>query len=421
LNHLESLNAQRVRDSSFKLREQRLDRLVPIAKTLDLLNWDCPVVSVGGTNGKGSCVGLLASILTSAGYRVASYTSPHLLHYNERIQVNHQPISEEDLLIAFENVEQTRQSIPLGYFEFTTLAALFHFKQVNPDIIILEVGMGGRFDPVNMIDSDLTLISSVDFDHTHILGNTLEKIAFEKAGIMRPQRPCIWGNTTVPQNVIDYAKHLGTFLFVQGQNFGVKVASKQNSLTWDWWSNEDALEELPRPEGIYLPNAACALQVIELLQEQLPVPLRAILQGLYNVSIPGRFQKLPGLPLRILDVAHNPASAKLLANNLAQLNPSGRILAVMGLLSDKDMQNIISPLISQIDQWFLAPLPVTRTASVKTLTDHLHALSAKSYHAYSNIIAAYNAAVHEAQVDDVIVVFGSFHAVAEILALQELE
>lgn len=415
LYHLESLSAQRKIRALPAIRAQRLKVFKDFVHQLEVIKWDCPVITVAGTNGKGSCVALLSAILQAAGYRVGAYTSPHLLHYNERIQINNQPVEDHELCEVFAEVERIRGETILGYFEFSTLAALLLFKKANLDVLILEVGMGGRLDPVNSVDNDMAIISSISLDHTHLLGDKLETIAYEKAGIMRSNQPCIWGDAEISLSALNYATQLKAKLFIQNKDFGVFNTTNDGASTWGWWNDQVRFEDLPLPRGIYLPNAACVLQAIYLLKDRLPVPREAIQKGLMNVALPGRFQCIPGKVKTILDVAHNPASAQLLANNLKTLGYSGRVFAVMSMLGTKDIMEILRPLMPLVEHWFIAELPVERKASITVLTQSLKSLSVKVYTPCFSIVEAYQAALNKASPNDVIVVFGSFHTVSAML------
>jgi dihydrofolate synthase/folylpolyglutamate synthase len=420
LTHLEALSAQRALQPLPRLREGRFDSLLAIAGSLDLLIWPCPIITVAGTNGKGSCVALLAAIFCAGGYRVGSFTSPHLLRYNERIQINQKPVEDALLCEALREIERARQDKLLAYFEFTMLVALWVFKRAKLDIIILEVGIGGRLDAVNMMDADVAIVSSIDLDHTDILGDTLEAIAFEKAGIMRSDKPCIWGDSTVPANVKAYAQKLRTPLSVYRQDFDAKISdlSSESGSTWTYSSVHQRLEKLPMPRLTYLPNAACVLQAVEWLQRRLPVTLEAIHQGLREVVVPGRFQVLEGKIKTILDVAHNPASARLLAKNLRDRITAQRVFIVIALLNARDIVGILSPLIRIADHWYLSELALDRTIPVGQLAHCLASLSVNAYDIYSSVEKAYKAAVRSAQPNDVILVMGSFYTVAAVMGLQ---
>lgn len=386
-----------------------LERIKIVAARLDVLDFDCPVITVAGTNGKGSCVALTQAILAAAGYRVATYTSPHLLNYNERIQIAGEPVSDSALCQAFNCIDEARAEVSLSYFEFGTLAALLLFKQAQLDAIILEVGLGGRLDAVNCVDADISVISMVDLDHMEWLGHTRELIAKEKAGIMRANKPCVFGDFSLPASIYEHASLENVFLYRQGQHFDYK---KQIS-SWSWQSQQQSLTDLPLPK-IDLQNAATVLQTIELLSNQFAISREAIEEGLKQVFIPGRFQIIEQGELQfILDVAHNPAGGRCLAKRLAQEPCAGKTHAVIGMLADKDINNTLAPLISQIDQFYLANLEVARAATAEQLHQRLMPLNDKtSAQLFSSPVMALQAACKVASKGDRVLVFGSFYTVS---------
>ncbi|WP_218814885.1 bifunctional tetrahydrofolate synthase/dihydrofolate synthase [Rickettsiella endosymbiont of Dermanyssus gallinae] len=385
-----------------------LERIKIVAARLEVLDFDCPVITVAGTNGKGSCVALTQAVLAAAGYRVGTYTSPHLLDYNERIQIAGEPVSDSALCEAFNCIDKARAAVSLTYFEFGTLAALLLFKQAQLDAIILEVGLGGRLDAVNCVDADISVISMVDLDHMEWLGDTRELIAKEKAGIMRPNKPCVMGDFSLPAAVYEHAVLENVFLYNQGQQFDYK---KQIS-SWSWQSQRQTLSDLPLPK-IDLQNAATVLQVIELLSKQLSIRLEAIEEGLKQVFIPGRFQVVEqGCLQFILDVAHNPAGGRCLAKRLAQEACAGKTHAVVGMLVDKDISNTLAPLTAQIDQFYLADLDVARGATAVQLNQHLMRLNTKApARTFSSPVIAVQEACKVASKGDRVLIFGSFHTV----------
>jgi dihydrofolate synthase/folylpolyglutamate synthase len=397
-----------------------LDRVKRVAERLDILPFDCPVITVAGTNGKGSCVALTQAILAAAGYRVGVYTSPHLLDYNERIQIAEAFVSDSALCAAFHQIETVRKEISLTYFEFGTLAALLLFKQAQLDAIILEVGLGGRLDAVNCVDTDMAVISMVDLDHQAWLGHTRECIAQEKAGIMRPNKPCVFGDFTLSDSVYDQAVLVGSPLYFQGQHFDYK----KQALTWSWQSKQQTLIDLPLPR-IDLQNAATVLQVIELLADRFSITRSSLEKGLKQVFVRGRFHVLKkGGTQLILDVAHNPAGGRCLAKRLANEPYHGKTHAVVGMLVDKDITNTLAPLVSQIDQWYLSDLEGPRGATAAQLQQGL--LASQQHHRtlpvftpFASPAQAIQQACQAAQKGDRVLVFGSFHTVA--LALRHLE
>jgi len=385
-------------------------RVKRVATRLGVLNFSCPVITIAGTNGKGSCVELIKAILVAARYRVGTYTSPHLLDYNERIQIEGAPVSDAALCEAFEQIENVRNDITLTYFEFGTLAALWLFKKTQLDAIILEVGLGGRLDAVNCVDADIAVISTVDFDHMDWLGNTRELIAKEKAGIMRPNKPCVFGDHVLPHAIYTQAARLNSVLYLQGQTF----TYKKKRYSWSWQNQQHTLNHLPLP-SIDLQNAATVLQVIELLSKQFIIPRTAIDNGLKQVFLPGRFQIIQTKSTRIiLDVAHNPAGGRCLARRLEPT--TGASYAIVGMLADKDISNTLLPLVAHIDYWYLANIESPRAATAEQLNQCLLSIApTASVLTFSSPIMAYRKACQMAKTGDRLLVFGSFHTVGPVL------
>jgi dihydrofolate synthase/folylpolyglutamate synthase len=389
-----------------------LDRITCVAERLQLLNFNCPVITIAGTNGKGSTVALLAAILTAAGYRVGTYTSPHLIRYAERIQIAGQCMSEQDLCDAFTQIETMRADISLTYFEFGTLAALWYFQQQTPlDAIILEIGLGGRLDAVNCVDADLAIITMTDLDHMDWLGSTREEIAKEKAGIMRPNRPCVCGDFVLPQSILESAKSLATPLYRQGIEFDYKMQSS----SWSWHSQQLALSDLPLPK-IDVQNAATVLQAIELLGDHFILTPVAIKEGLKQVFLPGRFHIIERNARQIIiDVAHNPAGGECLSKRLGNTPCLGVTYAVVGMLADKDRINTLRPLRHHVDHWQVCDLAVPRSAGAQQLKQSLHDLEVKQpILEFATPALAFQQAYQRMQKDDRLLVFGSFHTAAAI-------
>jgi dihydrofolate synthase / folylpolyglutamate synthase len=405
LIHLETLHPQWI--------DLGLDRIVSVAQRCGVFPFTTPVITIAGTNGKGSCAHLLERIFLSSNYRVGLYTSPHLLHYHERFRCNGQYITDAVLCEIFNQIEQTRASISLTYFEFSTLAALLWFKRFDLDLVILEVGMGGRLDAVNILDADVALISTVDLDHTQWLGHTREAIAYEKAGILREHKPCVFGQSRVPESLRAYAKKLNASLWIAREDFFSVIGSS----TWSWWNQRISLECLPLPQ-IEVENAAAVLQTIDLLRDRFPVSRDAIEQGL-KFSLPGRFQKINlNQRIVILDVAHNPEATRLLAKNLRRSkNYPARTWAVLGMCSDKDIRATLSPMIPEIDVWCVAPFNQMRSASASILKQHLDELTQEQIFVYDSIEDAFTDAKQRAKSNDWIVVFGSFYTVSAVLRI----
>ena len=377
------------------------------------------VITVAGTNGKGSSVAMLDAIYRAAGYQVGRYTSPHLFHYNERVCINGKSVNEEYFCNAFARIDEARGGTSLTYFEFGTLAALDIFLQHQLDIIILEVGLGGRLDAVNIIDADVAVITAISLDHTQWLGDDLNGIAKEKAGIIRAGKPVVSSGINATETLAACATEKNALFYQIGKDFNLIESDIEEGETWDWQSEKQLRAALPKPALFghhQLRNAAGVLMVIEILANNLPVSQSAVRKGLISVQLAGRFQILSGEPVSIFDVAHNVDAMKQLAQQLQQYPCQGRTLAVLGMLSDKDIQNALAAVISGIDEWFLAPLPTPRSESVDNLYNALqHDSNAELIHCYSNVKQAFQAANKMAGKQDRIIVFGSFYTVAEAM------
>jgi len=395
-----------------------LDRVRKVAARLGL-GFDCPVFVVGGTNGKGSTCAMLDSILRAAGYRSGLYTSPHLVRFNERAQIDGVVAGDADLIPHFEAVEAARQGESLTYFEFTTLAILLLLAQSRLDAAVLEIGLGGRLDAVNVVDADCSVLTSIDLDHMEYLGPTREHIGFEKAHIYRAGRPAICSDPQPPQSVIDVAQEIGADLWRFGHDFNYAGDRQQ----WAYGGRSQRRAGLPYPAlrgANQLLNASAALAALEALADRLPVSQQAVRQGLLTVEIPGRFQVLPGRPAVILDVAHNPHAAAVLANNLDSMGFHPVTHAVFGMLGDKDIAGVVARLKDRIDHWHVGPTPGARGLPARQMAEALRAAGAgqgadRSVAVHDTLAAAYETALGQAQSDDRIVVFGSFTTVAAVM------
>lgn len=390
--------------------ELELDRVQIVGKRLELLNPTCPVIAVAGTNGKGSCVTILESILACQGYRVGAYLSPHLERYNERIHIGGNQATDQALCEAFAAIELARQNISLTYFEWGTLAALWLFKKAQLDILILEVGLGGRLDAVNIVDADIAVITTIDLDHTEWLGVDRESIGKEKAGVFRPEKPAVCGDLNPPQSVYEAALALKTPLYCQGTHFGYTVSGEN----WQFWRETITSDLLPIPP-LLLQNAATALMALELLKSELFISIEAIKQGLAKAFLPGRFQILAKHPMIILDVAHNPEGSRKLCEQLKMTPVKGKTHAVVGMLKDKNHPQSLKPLVACVDKWYTATLECERSASSESLAKTLSTLNAADISQFQTIAQAYKTVLNHATVHDRIVVFGSFYAVSPIL------
>ena len=390
-----------------------LERVTQVKNAMNLAP-ACPVITVGGTNGKGSTCAFLSHIYAAAGYKVGTLTSPHLLRFNERIAINNQPVSNEEIVEAFERIEAARGDISLTYFEFNTLAAVDIFGQHQVDVMILEVGLGGRLDAVNIFDTDCAIVTSVDLDHQDYLGDSIEQIGKEKAGIFRAGKPAIFGQDPAPHSLGQHAKNIGAKLLQLNHQFSYIARID----SWQWQANNGSLKiDLPLPalQGAFqLNNAACAVAAVQIMRQQLPVSNEALAQGIAQAQNRARFQIIQQQPEIILDVAHNPHAARALASSLKNL-PAKRTFAVFSILADKDSDSVISILRDSIDEWFIAPLDLPRGMTLTALTAKLKKHDIKAIHPHNTIQAAYTAALSQVTENDRIIVFGSFHTVAGIL------
>jgi dihydrofolate synthase / folylpolyglutamate synthase len=407
LQHIE-----RVHPSAVALGLERV-RLVRGALGLDP---SFPVITVGGTNGKGSVCAMLESVLHQAGYRIGCYTSPHLVRYNERVRIGLHEAGDADLARAFAAVESARGEVPLTYFEFGTLAALWLFAEQAVEGAVLEVGLGGRLDAVNAFDADCAVVVSVDLDHMDYLGGDREAIGFEKAGIFRGRRPAICGDPAPPAALKRHATEIGARLFVMGVDFGYTRRGQQ----WQYWGPRGKLSALPYPAlrgAAQLGNAAVAITALETLRDHFPIAIGDLRSGLLATDLPGRFQVLPGRPAIILDVAHNPHAARALARNLAGLERPGRILAVFSMLKDKDIAGVIEAVKAHIDHWLIAGIAAPRGAGPELLAERLAAARVTApVTRCESMSAACAQACDLATENDKILVFGSFYTVAAMMA-----
>ncbi|APB80116.1 TPA: bifunctional tetrahydrofolate synthase/dihydrofolate synthase [Pasteurella multocida] len=419
-------------NSHFKAIDLGLDRIKSVAKALDLLTPAPFVITVGGTNGKGTTCRLLETVLLKAGYRVGVYSSPHLLRYNERVRIQDQELPDEAHTASFAFIEQHKRE-SLTYFEFSTLSALHLFKQAKLDVVILEVGLGGRLDATNIVDSDVAVITSIDIDHVDFLGADREQIGFEKAGIFRAHKPAIIGEPNIPQRLLEHAKSLGCQISCRDQDWHFRLQAEH----WDWCGQKVRLKNLPCCQ-IPLANAATALATFEQLPFQ--ISEEVIRQSLQEVELVGRFQTLKpdvffplaenlakpwaDFPQMIIDVGHNPHAALYLAEKLTALKAkiTGKIVAVCGILKDKDAQGVLSPLLPVIDEWHCVTLEGYRGQSGQALFVTLQQIAqGQSHQLHANTASSVALGVKQAlattTAHDVILVFGSFHTVGEFLQL----
>jgi dihydrofolate synthase/folylpolyglutamate synthase len=389
-----------------------LERVSAIAARMGVLRPARTVITVAGTNGKGSCVAMLEAILRFAGYRVGSYTSPHLLRYNERIRIDGREIDDDRLCVAFQAVDDARGETTLSYFEFGTLAALQLFCDASLDVALLEVGMGGRLDAVNAVDPDIAMVTSIGIDHVQWLGNNRESIAREKAGIFRTGRPAISCEAVPPASLIKAARESGAVWYGLGNQFRYVAAEA----FWDWNGPTARNRCLPLPalRGAHqLDNASGVLMALELLRERLPVSEAAIRAGLQDVRLPGRCQRIPGAVEMILDVSHNPHGAACLADTLRQYPCAGRTHLVLGMLDDKDVGGFVNALSGIADDWYPAGLQNPRGLSCEAMCRGMHgSVPADRIHPGIDVASACRLAEGRAVPGDRIVVCGSFFTVA---------
>lgn len=392
-----------------------LDRVRRVLVSLGLERPDYRVLTVGGTNGKGSCAAYAETMLRAAGYRVGCYTSPHLLSYNERVRVDGVEVSDAEFCEAFERVDAARGDTSLTYFEFGTLAALFIFARCGIDAAVLEVGLGGRLDAVNVLDADAAIVASVGLDHQDWLGPDRESIGFEKAGIYRSGRPALCGDRSPPASLLRHAESIGAALQVLGRDFDCKM----ESAGWSFEGGRQGHGLLPPPAlpgRIQYDNAATVIAALTALQLLLPVPVEAVAAGLRGVSLPARFQRIPGPVECILDVAHNPDAARVLAENLRAAPVPGRSFGVAGMFKDKLAEEVARALAPCLDRWFLGGLAGPRGQSAAALAARVHTVApAAEIAEHGSVTEAHAAAQRAARPGDRLVVFGSFHTVAEIL------
>ena len=400
--------------------ELGLERCMTVLKRMQLDNPDFAVISVAGTNGKGSSVCMLRNILQQAGYKTGSYTSPHLIRYNERICINGIEVEDDLLCNAFERIDRARGDVSLTYFEFGTLAAIDIFQRAGVEIAVLEVGLGGRLDAVNCLDADVALIAAIDLDHENWLGSDRESIGLEKAGIMRSGKPAVCSDQDPPQSVIKHAKSLDTRLSLAGHEYHF---SEQGN-AWSWNSTKSGFKNLPKP-SIYNPqqinNAAGVLMALEEISDRFPVPEDAIRKGLLEFNLYGRFQVIPDKAQLILDVAHNPQSAKLLVGNLRSLPIKGKTHMIIGMLKDKNHQAVLGEFIKVVDNWHLVTLENPRGSGFGMLEEQLKLLGVtENISTYATVAEALETVRDRVSPQDRIVVTGSFLTVgAAITFLKE--
>lgn len=400
LSDLEVRNSQEI--------QLGLTRIKTVAQKLQLLSLKAKVISVAGTNGKGSTVTALEHIYHIAGYQVGTYTSPHLIHFNERIRINLSAISDDDLCRAFSIIEAIRGDVVLTYFEMITLAALWFFQKKDVDIVILEVGLGGRLDATNIIDADLSIITTIDFDHQDFLGHTLEAIGYEKAGILRQGKPFIYADENPPASVVERAAVLSVFACYLGKYFSFQ----ERESVWDFYCGKIQIHGLPKPK-IHLKSAAAAITACFLLE--LPVSYDHLHKAMHRIFLPGRLQLQKGEVDVLYDVSHNPQSVKLLAHTLQHYDKKNKIHAVFSALKDKNILELIVPLKKYVDYWYPAQLDGKRAISAKLLLSYFKKAEIFVEICYNEPFLAFEAALSHAKRGDLIVVYGSFFTVGRVM------
>ncbi len=417
LRHCEQLHPHNI--------DMGLDRVSEVARRM-ALRFDCPVITVAGTNGKGSTCAMLEAVALQAGFRTGVYTSPHLVHFEERCRIHGEIVNASDLIAHFEAVENARtqngDEISLTYFEFTTLAILRLMSHSQLDVAILEVGLGGRLDATNIIDTDCAIITSIDIDHTEYLGTDRESIGREKAGIMRANRPVIVSDPMAPQSVVDHAHAMGADLWRLGQDFNFSGDKQQ----WSWAGRGRRYAGLAYPSlrgANQLMNACGVLAAFEALRDRVPVTAQAVRNGLSMVELPGRFQIVPGQPTLVLDVAHNPHSVAALTANLDAMGFFPTTHAVFGAMADKDLGSMLNKVAPLIDRWYFTNLATPRAETAAVLQQKFNAVQMVAGSRrdvtstlHGDPMQALNAAVAAADPADRIVVFGSFYTVGGVLA-----
>lgn len=411
--------------------ELGIERVAKVYRRLYPDGMPCKVISVAGTNGKGSTAEIIASIYHQAGYKVGKFSSPHLIDFGERYLINGANASDQALLDAFVKIEQARADIPITYFEFGALLAVELFCEAKVDVAVMEVGLGGRLDAINMLDADVALITSISIDHTAWLGNTIEKIAYEKAGIAREASPCVVGIREPAQSIIDYCDEIKSDLQVLGQSFDYQFDKCSNQ--WSWQSNQSTssqidrhLTQLPLPfsqAGVQLSNAAIAIQAVNLLNDGLLVSDQSIVDGIAKASIQGRCQIFSQKPLTILDVAHNESSVQRLREFVdgQRINKNiqqARVYALCGMLKDKEVAQSLACMTGLVEHWHLATIYNERGADAHYLQEQLNSVDTKSNKTISlhdSVNIAYNDVLKIVKPDDILIVFGSFFVVGDIL------
>lgn len=394
-----------------------LERVKRVFESLKKIPFQGVTITVAGTNGKGSTVAYLEEFYFAAGHKVGAYTSPHILRYNERIKINGKPVSDELICAAFEQIDKARGETSLSYFEFSTLAALLIFSQQNVAVQILEVGLGGRLDAVNIVDADMAIVTSIAIDHVEWLGHTREEIGLEKAGIFRPNTPAIISDLRPPVSLLNYAYEQNTLLLRLGKTFFYE----KHGETWTWQGLSQTISKLPNPalKGNHqYRNASAAILATQCLANHLPVSETSLKMGLKNVKLAGRFQLIDGEIPVLLDVGHNPQAVETLVDYLNENFPNRRIHAIFSMMKDKDIASVLTLMKPVVSNWFFAPLPQNPRAATATAMRKMFELCqiSTANTDFQNFAQAFAAAKNNAKSGDLILVFGSFFLVSDCCA-----
>ena len=411
-----------------------LDRVAEVYLRLRPQGVNFKIITIAGTNGKGSTCEILAAIYHSAGYATGKYTSPHIELFNERFAINRQIATDQELLDVFARVELARESTRLTFFEFGTLVAIELFADNNIDVAIMEVGLGGRLDAVNILDADIAVVTSISIDHTDWLGDTIDEIAGEKIAITRPNKPCVVGIIEPPSIVIEHCQKHKVPISLPKIDFDYAV--NQTKRKWNWSNQDKTYENLSFPfnqEGIQLENAAVALQTVSLLQGSLPVIDKAIYRGLSDAALIARCQLISSSPIVVVDVAHNLASIKRLTEFIQGFTVQGKIYALCGMLKDKQIEKCLGYMVNSIDEWKFVSIDHPRGSQSSELLSRLHSQAAieiaanrlndsklqdiLSSNCFDDVISAYNHISKKLNNDDALIVFGSFFIVSDIMQI----
>ena len=395
----------------------KLERIKSVYNKLNIKNIADKVIIIAGTNGKGSTVAILESILHESNHSVGSFTSPHIISYNERIRFNKKEAETSELIDTFKIIDDIRGSTTLTYFEFATLTAFYLFSKKKLDYAILEVGLGGRLDATNIIDSDLSIITSIGIDHIEFLGTTIDSIAMEKAGVMRPFKPCIYAGKNPPSAIFRYANKIKSRITFNQNDFKVK----RNKESWIWSNSTKSLKLpiLPLVGDFQYDHAGAAISAINVLEPDILKDQICMDNAMKNISLLGRYQILSQRPEIILDVAHNEDSAQKLQENLKQ-NPNQNTLAIIGILKDKDVYSLIKPMINIVDTWYCVTIDNSRGMNAKEIKTRMSTLVSKDkIFTFDNIADASSMAMSNLDVDHRLIIYGSFYMVSDYLAYYE--